>query len=367
MPAYISFCTVCMNRLHQLKRTLLQNIRDNEDYPDLEFILLDYNSQDGMAEWVYENCQEYLATGKLVYYRTYSPAVFNHSHSKNVAFTLATGDIVCSINADHYTGRNYAHYVHDAFEKGNNIVLTPIDFFKTKGNHRPPGDVMGKVCVKKSDFLSVNGFDESMGNYGFEDYDFINRLEMSGVRRVLIEDPSFLEFIAHSDEERYSTGKLTGHLDSVYIHYCSPAITKIIFLYKDSRFEEGTIIDNYSIDADNPIFAYTPRNSRFEFSLKEQHWNTGRWNWNGSQDKMLFYPDTGTRFSFESYFPVSDPGIVQDAVRFRHLLASRSIMEQNLETKKIMVNPLGFGRDIIFKNFNHARKDRLAGDFFILP
>jgi len=45
----ISFCIVCMNRLHQLSQTLLQNIRDNEDYSELEFIVLDYNSNDGMT------------------------------------------------------------------------------------------------------------------------------------------------------------------------------------------------------------------------------------------------------------------------------------------------------------------------------
>src|SRR5690349_9158200 len=99
----ISFCIVCMNRLHQLEETLLQNIKDNEGYDNLEFVVLNYNSQDGMDEWVREHLSDYISIGKVNYYKTSEPTIFSHSHSKNLMFKLAKGDIVCNVNADNYT------------------------------------------------------------------------------------------------------------------------------------------------------------------------------------------------------------------------------------------------------------------------
>ncbi|MFD2148711.1 glycosyltransferase family 2 protein [Mucilaginibacter antarcticus] len=69
----ISFCTTCMNRLSHLKQTLKRNILDNEDYPNLEFILLDYNSTDGLKEYVRSELHTFITSKKLVYYRTEEP------------------------------------------------------------------------------------------------------------------------------------------------------------------------------------------------------------------------------------------------------------------------------------------------------
>jgi hypothetical protein len=76
---------VCMNRLHQLKQTLMQNIADNADYEQLEFVVLDYNSKDGMEEWVKQNLAGQIKTGRVVYYKTIEPESWSPSHSKNLA------------------------------------------------------------------------------------------------------------------------------------------------------------------------------------------------------------------------------------------------------------------------------------------
>src|SRR5688500_144474 len=104
-----------MNRSHHLKQTFLKNIEDNIGYENLEFILLDYNSEDDMEEWVKENLLQHIASGKVVYYKTFEPLAFKHSHAKNLVFKLANNDILCSINADHFAGENFAHYVNESF------------------------------------------------------------------------------------------------------------------------------------------------------------------------------------------------------------------------------------------------------------
>ena len=49
----VSICTTCMDRLSDLKQTLPQNIQDNLDYPNVEFVVLDYNSKkDDVDGWI---------------------------------------------------------------------------------------------------------------------------------------------------------------------------------------------------------------------------------------------------------------------------------------------------------------------------
>ncbi|GAG26081.1 unnamed protein product, partial [marine sediment metagenome] len=73
----ISFCTTCMGRLYNLKETLPINFKDNESYPDLEFVILDYNSNDNLGEWMKNNMMHHIESGKVSYYRTTEPKYFS--------------------------------------------------------------------------------------------------------------------------------------------------------------------------------------------------------------------------------------------------------------------------------------------------
>ena len=77
----ISLCTACMGRLHDLKQTLPKNIEDNRDYPNVEFVILDYNSDDGLEDWMRRNMMEHIESGLVSYYHTTEPEYF-----ANVAF-----------------------------------------------------------------------------------------------------------------------------------------------------------------------------------------------------------------------------------------------------------------------------------------
>src|SRR5690606_26363819 len=69
----ISYCIVCMNRLDHLKKTLLLNLEDTRGDRNVEFVLLDYNSGDGMGEWVKQNLKKEMQFGRLIYFRTEEP------------------------------------------------------------------------------------------------------------------------------------------------------------------------------------------------------------------------------------------------------------------------------------------------------
>ena len=111
----ITFCTVCMGRLHHVEKTLIKNIKDNSEYPHLHFILLDYNSKDNLESWIKDQMGSYLQSGLLSYYKTTDPVFFHRSHARNMAFRLAEDGIICNIDADNFTDRkstrlNSSHY-----------------------------------------------------------------------------------------------------------------------------------------------------------------------------------------------------------------------------------------------------------------
>ncbi|MES1223251.1 MAG: glycosyltransferase family A protein, partial [Bacteroidota bacterium] len=237
----ISFCITCKNRAHHLKKTLVKNILSNQDYSRLEIVLLDYNSMDGLEQWARNELSDYLPGNRVVYYKTFDPAVFNHSHSKNVAFKLATGDIICNINSDNFIGPGFAAYINCAFQKKKNVFLRPeLRMGFASGT-------AGVVCLNKTDFLKIGGFDERMSVYGWEDVDFINRLTFSGLEDTNIEDVNYLDAIEHGIDEKYDMNKLLSKIHEIYVSSITPLdepSSKLLILFKNKTFKFGTVINN---------------------------------------------------------------------------------------------------------------------------
>ena len=171
----MSLCTCCMNRMQDIRRTLPANIKAERGYENVEFVLLDYNSSDGLGEWVRSEMMKHIQSGKLVYYRTEEPKYYDFSHAKNVAFRLASGDIVCNLDADNFTFTKIERFKSDvcwsmymnrlANESQSKIILAR----GKRVNH-------GRVGFYKSDFVDLlGGYDERMSHYGYEDYDITRR------------------------------------------------------------------------------------------------------------------------------------------------------------------------------------------------
>jgi len=70
-----------MGRLHHLRQTLPFNLSQNSE-PQVEFVLLDYHSQDGLGAWIREHFSKEIASGHLVYYRTEAPRYYHSAHAK---------------------------------------------------------------------------------------------------------------------------------------------------------------------------------------------------------------------------------------------------------------------------------------------
>jgi hypothetical protein len=169
----ISICTTCMDRTYDLKTTYIKNIEENiATYPNCEFVLLNYNSSDDMDEWVKNNLMKYIDAGILNYYKTTEPKFYNMSHSRNVAFKLAQGDIVNNVDADNFTGEKFAYLVNMLAELQDSKAVF------AKGKRM----MHGRIGLYKKEFLELGGYDEDLVGYGFDDHSVMYRAMMSGYK-----------------------------------------------------------------------------------------------------------------------------------------------------------------------------------------
>ncbi|MGH7249638.1 MAG: glycosyltransferase family 2 protein, partial [Minisyncoccia bacterium] len=167
----ISFCITCMGRTHDLKETLLQNIRDNEEYPHLEFVVLNYNSKDDMHSFMTsKDMRSYIKSGRVKYMRTRLPEYYSSAHSHNIAFKHASGAIVASVDADNYTGKNFAAYLNRLAN------ICPRQAFFVRGKMR----IHGRIGMYKAEFEELGGYDEDLRGYGFDDHSLMLRAMNAG-------------------------------------------------------------------------------------------------------------------------------------------------------------------------------------------
>ncbi len=180
-----------------MRQTLPANLAHNADHPALEWVLLDYNSSDGLGAWVRDRLAEPLASGQLRYFYTSEPRSYRMSHSRNVAFRLARGEILCNVDADNFTGPDFASYVEERFAVAEEVFLS-VD----PERHHHLRDAFGRLCVRRRHFLAAGGYDEAMSGYGWEELDLACRLERLGLEKLTIDDECYLRYLRHGAIER---------------------------------------------------------------------------------------------------------------------------------------------------------------------
>lgn len=359
----ISFCTVCMNRLHHLRQTLPANIRDNMAYAEIEFVLLDYNSSDGLENYVRNELSDFVDRGILIYFRTPAPLYFRRAHSRNVAFKLATGDIICNLDADNFTGENFAFYINEVFQASGSICLNTLG----NGGILPEKDVLGRICVRKDEFIDVTGFDELMDTYGFEDFDLIYRLEKNGVPQKCIEHKHHLTAIRHGDDERIKKEYITNTLRMVLLNYIDESTTHVVFIHIDSTFKIGTIVDNHTISSQIPkALQQTSPPLRFRYTIKQPEWIIGKWS--GPPDEISLETDDSMKLTLKTdgvnnyyydsisrdrYYPIVNKEMLETIIFFNSEVSNRMKMEKNMNSGDIRVNRSSFGEAVVFKNFDY--------------
>jgi hypothetical protein len=356
-PEKIAFCITCMNRLNHLQQTLEKNIRDNYLAGKVEFVLLDYNSQDGLGEWVLSNMKKYMDEGILSYYKTIEPAHYLRSHSRNMAFRLASDDatVLCNLDADNFLGKGFAAFMLQEFSEYNNIFYV---------NNYSFNDTYGRVCVQSGDFMLIRGYNEALKGYGYEDNDLKNRLVLHGLNPKSFHDPEFYHCVLHTDEDRISEEFIFKNIFQMYITYINPYTSGIFLLYRDFTLEQYTLTDNFHLNIHtnslNKNDFFQEKNRRTV--IQEDNMLNGIWreNYDGIcvQFNNIEYDikkgTSSVKIHGHDYYKIQDDELrtqiiisISDAVNYNE--ACRQI-EENM-----VINPDGFGKGTVYKNFDFSK------------
>jgi hypothetical protein len=164
----ISMITTCMNRAHSIKKTLIHNINNLIDYKDsLEFVLINYDSKDDLEEYILNNCQQYIDSGLLSYYKLIENVeFFSRSRAKNIGHRLAKGNVVHNADAEWLMYKPIVELINAQFVTGEEKKTLHV------------GGNGGGIVNYKKHFIEAGGYDERMHEWGFEDSDLFNRLRI---------------------------------------------------------------------------------------------------------------------------------------------------------------------------------------------
>ncbi|MEP2275579.1 MAG: glycosyltransferase family A protein [Reichenbachiella sp.] len=189
------------NRFDFLKSTLAINLSDNKNSQDIiEFILVDFDSDDDIKGWVIENFKDEIKSGYLKFYSSNELKEWDASLAKNTSHYLASGTIVVNLDCDNYTGQHGGNFVLDTFLKNDkDIVLWQYSGKKLDGS-------FGRIACTKKAFNEVGGYDQEFLPMGFQDGDLRDRLKASG--RQLVHDKNS-NFNGAIKNEKYIPANMT--------------------------------------------------------------------------------------------------------------------------------------------------------------
>ena len=207
----IAFVTTCKGRVEHLAKTLPRNLKDHEG-SGATFVVLDYGDDYGLENYIRLEHWNDIQSGRLAYYKYNTTGPFHVSHAKNMAARcgiLEGAKILVTLDADNFTGPNFAQFVVDKFREPGitwpGIFLCP-DFPLIQslphGPERPLRGFAGRLAIWARDFVKAGGYDECYNTWYGEDIDMIARMQRMGYAMRHIEN-RYLGVIPHNAEVRF--------------------------------------------------------------------------------------------------------------------------------------------------------------------
>lgn len=242
----ISLCTTCMDRLFHLEQVMPRNILNSASFDEVEFVLLDYGSTDGLESWVRSNLSGEIDSGRVSYYRTEEPRYWVAAHAKNMAHKLATGDLICNLDSDILIPEGFCEYLASVFDS-DPMSIVAFESEDPYGNH----GCAGIVAAKKEHFYSVNGYDEGIRlGWGYDDMNFQFRCRMKNSLKLVI-PPKICLCIPHSNEVRTVNCRIKEieFTKSMSMSLCETSARECDYTAnKNAPWGSGTVFKNFSTE-----------------------------------------------------------------------------------------------------------------------
>ena len=116
------------------------------------------------------------------------------SRAYNFGFFLSKSNYILKLDADSVLNA-------EAF---NELKIFESDYIVFNHNGG-----LGNFFVKKSLLLKLNGFNEYIYNWGYDDLDLYHRIQKEKYDKLrILESKNFIEVLQHSDRERFNTERL---------------------------------------------------------------------------------------------------------------------------------------------------------------
>ena len=192
----ISVCIPCMNRTHDLRQVMPSLIAAANNSSPVEIAVLDYNSQDDLAEFILETQRaDGLGSCELSYRRYTGRDYYHMAHAGNLSALASSGDYVLLTGADIFMQPTYLQVVRQELEKG-------YTWLHHSGGYR----YVGVICVSRQEFMEAGGYDERFEFYGKSDKDLFARLHRRGAPHAEI--PALLSLIPTPWDEKLKNYRL---------------------------------------------------------------------------------------------------------------------------------------------------------------
>ena len=165
-------------------------------------MLLNYNSQDGLHEWI-RQFGSAIEAGTLRYVHERSDPHFHTTKAKNLAHFAATGEYVVNLDGDNFIGDTIARY-RKFWRKHPDLVIQ--GWCGTNGD-----GTFGRVGMAKRHFLALGGYDEEMLSGAIDDLDLIRRAEARKFRVINLAQLGVAAIRNDKSEQiRYAAKKESG-------------------------------------------------------------------------------------------------------------------------------------------------------------
>jgi len=192
----LSFCITCMNRIGQIKQTLKKNLDDNKKSKyNIEFILVDFDSKDGLKEYIINNFKKEIDSDYLKFYFTDQLIYWHSPIAKNTSHKLANGKYIVNLDCDNFTGEFGGDWVIEQFKiYGDNIILHQSLNIYGSGT-------MGRIGLTKDNFMKLGGYDQGLKPMSHQDGDLILRAKAIGLEYKNLNNINFVKAIKNDKKK----------------------------------------------------------------------------------------------------------------------------------------------------------------------
>ena len=181
--------------------------------PDVEFVLLDYQSDDGLREWVRMTLGDAIASGRLVFGYVSPAPYFRMAHAKNIAHRLATGNVLCNIDADNIIVPGYSSWLRDQFADHPSLVVAPRRYSawdwiseriieRLLPMRRAPAGLLGRIAIGRRLFYQLGGYNEDLRGWGMDDMLLRLRARDSGAVEYTVPRAYWGNVLQHNAADR---------------------------------------------------------------------------------------------------------------------------------------------------------------------